>query len=294
MKNSSPKKSIVKLNGLKHTFYTWGSPKKPKIFFVHGWMDTAASFHFIASHLQDSFHCIALDLRGFGQTEHTHNPLGYFFYEYLADVHQFFNFLSPHQPIDCVGHSMGGNILSFYAGVFPQRIRSFVNLEGFGIQDMPYEQGPERMRQWLQGLNQPVPLSIYKNKEDMARRLRQVNPALDVQKSRFLASYMTKKYGKKVIVSADTRHKLPGPYLFRLENFYAFISCIQARCFLIAGGKTNMEKWMKGKGSFGKELKKRLRRYPASSKKIILPDCGHMMHHEQPAQLAELICNFLK
>ena len=41
--------------------------------------------------------------------------------------------LVPEQPIDLLGHSMGGNVVMLYAGLRPARIRKLVNLEGFGM-----------------------------------------------------------------------------------------------------------------------------------------------------------------
>lgn len=32
---------------------------------------------------------------------------------------------------------MGGNVVMLYAGLRPQRIRRLINLEGFGMPDMP-------------------------------------------------------------------------------------------------------------------------------------------------------------
>jgi pimeloyl-ACP methyl ester carboxylesterase len=52
--------------------------------------------------------------------------------DYLADLDFLLDHYAPDQPIDLVGHSMGGNIVMHYAGVRPQRIRRLVNLEGFG------------------------------------------------------------------------------------------------------------------------------------------------------------------
>ena len=41
----------------------------------------------------------------------------------------------PTQPVDLLGHSMGGNVVMSYAGVRPERVRRLINLEGFGLPD---------------------------------------------------------------------------------------------------------------------------------------------------------------
>ena len=42
---------------------------------------------------------------------------------------------SPNQPVNLLGHSMGGNIASLYAGVRPDRVATLINVEGFGLPD---------------------------------------------------------------------------------------------------------------------------------------------------------------
>ncbi len=281
------------INSLRHTCYTWGNPKKPSLFLIHGWMDTGASFDFVCRYLQKDFYCIAPDLRGFGRSAHTPNPLGYFFYEYIADLHQLFQKFSSDQPVNVLGHSMGGNILSFYAGSFPERISRFINIEGFGIFDMPPELGPERIRKWIEGLGSPR-FKIYANFKELAQRLNEANSHLSAEQALFLAKQMGKKVKGGVILASDPKHKLPHPYLFQMKNFEAFLKKIEAHCLLIAAEKTQMDEWMKAGRDVMEEIKRRMDFFPPSSQKVILPYCGHMVHQEQPEELARLVGDFLK
>jgi len=84
--------NIKKLNvrGLNYQIQEWGSPSKPLLFLLHGWMDCGASFKFIAEHLDDFF-LVAPDWRGFGETDHA--P-GYWFADYYADLEFILNELS--------------------------------------------------------------------------------------------------------------------------------------------------------------------------------------------------------
>lgn len=286
------KTRTIKINGLGCHYYAWGSPKKPLLFLIHGWMDTGAGFDFVCRHLQNDFYCVAPDLRGFGRSAHTPNPLGYFFYEYIADLHQLFQKFSPDGPVDVLGHSMGGNIVSFYAGSFPERVGHFINIEGFGIFDMPPDLGPERIRKWIEGLGSPR-FKIYSNFKELAGRLNEANPHLSKEKALFLARQMGKKVRGGVILAADPKHKLPHPYLFQMNNFEAFLKKIEASCLLIAAEKTQMDEWMKV-GDVHQEIERRMNLYPASSQKVILKECGHMVHHERPEELAKLARDFLK
>lgn len=286
------KSKKIKINGLSHQYYTWGDTTLPKLFLLHGWMDTGAGFHFLCECLKDAYFCIAPDLRGFGRSEHASSPLGYFFYEYLADLHVLFAKLAPEEAVSVIGHSMGGNILSLYAGVFTDKIKNFVNIEGFGIYDMPPDEGPERVLKWIDGMGKKS-FKNYKNRLEIVERLRQSNPRLSFEKGSFLARYLSKKEGEGVVFSADPNHKLIHPYLFQLKNFSSFLKRITARCFLIAAEETEMDEWVKSGGDLMEEIRRRMDLYPPGSKKLVLKACGHMVHYEKPEELAFLIRDFL-
>lgn len=131
---------FVKVRTLDVHVHEWGdpslvTPERPPVVMVHGWMDVGASFQFVVDALQQDRYVIAPDWRGFGLT---HGPAtdSYWFGDYLGDLDLLLdamNLGTPEQPIDLVGHSMGGNIVMTYAGVCPKRIRTLVNLEGFGM-----------------------------------------------------------------------------------------------------------------------------------------------------------------
>ena len=163
---------FVELRGLKHHLNVWGepsmaTPQRPALLMMHGWMDVGASYQFTVDALVQERYVIAADWRGFGQTDATHSDC-YWFADYLGDLDALIDELSPDQPIDLVGHSMGGNIVMTYAGVRPQRIRRLVNLEGFGMPQTKPEDAPKRLRQWLDELKQPQTLRSYAGLDEVA------------------------------------------------------------------------------------------------------------------------------
>lgn len=119
---------FIDLRGLRHHLLVWGDPARatpqaPLLVLVHGWMDVAASFQFAVDALRaqpgwQERPIVALDWRGFGLSA----PSGadsYWFADYLADLDFLLDELSPGQPIDLLGHSMGGNAVMLYAGLRP-------------------------------------------------------------------------------------------------------------------------------------------------------------------------------
>lgn len=281
------------INGLNLNIETWGSPKKPKLFLLHGWLDMGMSFAWMAEWLKDDFYCIAPDFRGMGRSEHSPSALGYFFYEYVADLHALFAHFSPDQPVRCLGHSMGGNVLSLYAGTFPERVSHLINVEGFGLHNMAPELGPSRMREWIE-TQDGQRFRVFPSLARFAKRLGEANPRLPPERALFLARHITRRTKQGYVMAADPRHKRVHPHLFHLQDVTPFWRNIQAKCLLVWTDQTNMDRWMKsGEGGLDRELETRLAYFPKDSQRAVLKDCGHMVHHEQPEALARLVLKFL-
>jgi pimeloyl-ACP methyl ester carboxylesterase len=189
-----PSRSLfLDVRGLRQHVLQWGdaslaTPQRPPLFMVHGWMDVAASFQFVVDELPSDRLVFALDWRGFGLSE---SPAAdsYWFPDYLGDLDAVLDALAPGQPVDLLGHSMGGNVVMIYAGVRPDRIRRLVNLEGFGMPESRPHQAPKRYAQWLDELKQPVELRSYDSVQAVAERLRKTNPLLSDTRAAWLASH---------------------------------------------------------------------------------------------------------
>ena len=139
---------FLTIRGLRTHVRHWGREGAPKLFMAHGWMDMSASFQFVVDALQGDWHVIAHDWRGFGLSERSGNDT-YWFPDYFADLEAILDHYSPDAPVNLLGHSMGGNIVSVYAGVRPERIAKLINLEGFGLPATRPEQAPGRYAKWL-------------------------------------------------------------------------------------------------------------------------------------------------
>ena len=66
---------FVTLNGLRIHYLDWGSVGKPPLIMLHGIGRVAHSFDHIAPHFRDSYHVIAMDLRGHGDSAPEAMPL---------------------------------------------------------------------------------------------------------------------------------------------------------------------------------------------------------------------------
>lgn len=281
----------IAINGLKHQVYLWGQPKNPPLFLFHGWLDTGAGFHFLSDYLQDQFYCIAPDLRGYGKSEHSPSPLGYFFFEYVADVHQLLKKFSPRRPVSMLGHSLGGAILSVYAGTFPKRVKNFINVEGFGFQRQDLQRPFVRAQRWLDGLNKQE-FPIHRDLSSLATRLQKNYPRLNRKRALFLAKWMAKKTRGGYQIAADPNHKNLEPYPFPIENFFAFWKNTSARSLFVSAGETELAQYY-DRGTYQREMDRRRRCFPSGCKTVQIPAVGHMIHHEKPEELAAIVREFL-
>jgi pimeloyl-ACP methyl ester carboxylesterase len=121
---------FVPIRGLQYHVRVWGTPQPgvAPLVMVHGWMDVGASFQFVVDALQTDRYVIAPDWRGYGLTTGSATD-NYWFPDYMADLDFLLDHYAGDQPVDLLGHSMGGNVVMVYAGVRPQRIRHLINLE---------------------------------------------------------------------------------------------------------------------------------------------------------------------
>ena len=204
---------FVAIRNLQYHVRTWGQPAagQAPLVLVHGWMDVGASFQFVVDAFSEAFaggrQIIAPDWRGYGLTglgtagpsQGADGPLGgqrgplvpsvgatypghdnYWFPDYLADLDFLLDHYAPDQPVDLVGHSMGGNVAMIYAGARPQRIRRLINLEGFGMPASKPAQAPKRYAKWMDELKTlhrgELALKAYDDASGVARRLMKTNP----------------------------------------------------------------------------------------------------------------------
>ncbi|MFT7774745.1 alpha/beta fold hydrolase [Roseateles sp.] len=283
---------FLALRGLRHHMLRWGQPLpgRPPLVMVHGWMDVGASFQFVVDALGDDREVIALDWRGFGLSETTGADC-YWFPDYLGDLDALLDALSPTAPVDLLGHSMGGNVVMSYAGVRPQRVRRLINLEGFGMPDTAAAAAPERLARWLDELKEPPSLRPYATLADVAERLMKNNPRLPAAKAAWLARHWARETPEGFQLNADPAHKLANPVLYRKAEVLACWQRIAAPTLWVEGSDDQLTRFW-GTRYPRDDFEARLSLVPALER-AVLPDAGHMLHHDQPEALAALLEPFL-
>jgi pimeloyl-ACP methyl ester carboxylesterase len=286
---------FVKLNGLNIHLNCWGPEDAPLLFMVHGWMDVGASFQFMVDALKKQYRVIAPDWRGFGLSDWpvadgAPGIRSYWFPDYLADLDALLDHFSPDQPVDLVGHSMGGNIAMLYAGVRPARIRTVVNLEGFGMLDSASQKAPVRYSNWLDEIKAPRELRTYRTLEEVARRLQKTNHRLSDEKALYLAQHWSAIEDGTYSLLGDAAHKIMNPIGYRLAEAQACWSNISAPVLHVEARQTEAGLWLSRAGEpvdFD-AFRTRFECVP-HWEYVIVEEAGHMVHHDQPEVLAQLV-----
>ncbi len=283
---------FISIRGLQTHVRHWGSESAPIVFMVHGWMDVSASFQFVVDCLQNDWHVIAPDWRGFGLTE-TPKADTYWFPDYLADLDAILDHYQPDQAVNLLGHSMGGNIAALYAGVRPERIEKLISLEGFGMPLTQPAQAPGRYRKWLEEVRATPTMRMYASQAEVAGRLQKTNPRLSDERAAFLSQHWAKEntQGQWEILG-DPVHKNSSPLLFRVEEIMACWQKITAPVLWVEANDTDIWRWMGSKEEARLEIDRRITFIPRVQTEMIM-QAGHMLHHDQPEILAKLVEDFL-
>lgn len=277
------------MRGLSFQLYRWPAPDTAAapVVLIHGWGDSGETYQFLVDELAPRRELVSYDARGFGRTQWPQD--GYWFPNYLADLDAILDHLSPERPVDLVGHSLGGNVAMVYAGVRSQRVRRLVNLEGFGLSRTQPEQALTRWREWLDEQKHGTCYATYDSFEHFAQTLGRRNPRTPPDRLDFIArSWGRQRADGRVELRADPRHKHVNPVLYQRDEALTCWREITAPTLFVAGERSDFANKM-----LREMAEERCQTSAGEITPVMVPDAGHMLHHEEPVYLARLIDEFL-
>ena len=302
LKNSNSQ--FVPIRNLQYHVRTWGTRKAGQrpLVMVHGWMDVSGSFQFVVDAFKEDRYIVAPDWRGYGKTivPCTDN---YWIPDYLADLDGLLDWLETQnnpdggKQVDLLGHSLGGNVVMLYSGIKPERIHRLINLEGFGMPRTKPENAAKRYVQWmdeLKKMNQgELDLKAYDSADGVARRLMKTNKRISEDKAQWLARQWAKENANgKWDILGDAAHKVVNANLYQVDEALGLYKQITAPLLAVEAADNELGKWWGDKYSLA-EYHERLKSVPNCRIEAVA-NAGHMMHHDQPEVLAEMIESFLR
>ena len=185
---------------------------------------------------------------------------------------------------------MGGNVAMLYAGVRPERIRKLVNLEGFGMPATRASQAPGRFAKWMDELKSlhrgEMALKPYNDVDGVARRLMRTNPRLTQDKADWLARHWAAPDAAWPVEHPGRRgpqdHQRPALPGRRSAGDLPLHQRAHA-------GRRGLGRFpgqmVAGQIHPGASTTSACKSVP-QLRTAVVQDAGHMLHHDQPEQLA--------
>lgn len=258
-------------------YVDWGNPDAPPLLMLHGGRDHCRNWDWAARELRKDWHVIAPDWRGHGDSAWA--PDGnYQVNSYIYDLANLIEQLKL-APVTIVAHSMGGNIALRYTGLFPEKVRRIVSIEGLGpspkmLEEMAKIDFAERIRTWIGEKRKAAARTPrrYATLEDAYRRMKEEN------------SYLTEEQARHLTIHGASRNE-DGSYSWKFDNYlnvnwlnetppeqvHALWSRITCPALLMYGEKS----WASNPEQDG-----RLHHFN-TARVITFADAGHWLHHDQ-------------
>ena len=283
----------VVANGLEHRVLEWlpeaGAASAEEkvvrtVVLVHGFMDAGGTWDLVAPALAAAgLRVLAPDMRGFGDGARV--PAGgyYHFVDYVFDLADLVEELSPGEPIALVGHSMGGTIATLFAGTFPERVARLAIIEGVGPPDNPWEMGPVRMRAWIEQVRtsraRGERAPTFTNQEALMR-LSGNHPTVEPEVLAHRLPHLAAAAGEgRIAWRFDPLHRTTAPMPFFAKLFIEFAKKVTCPVLFVTGGAL---------GFHPPDEDERLAAF-ARCERAELGEAGHMVHWTEPEALAKLL-----
>ncbi|HTV84921.1 MAG TPA: alpha/beta fold hydrolase [Dyella sp.] len=113
------------------TALIWGDTQAPPLLALHGWLDNAGSYAYLAPILARHWRVIALELPGHGHSAHLPPGASYHYLDYVGAVLAAIGALKLER-FALLAHSLGAGIASLVAAAAPRYIEHLYLIEGLG------------------------------------------------------------------------------------------------------------------------------------------------------------------
>lgn len=259
---------------MKLQFWDYGQDAKPSLALVHGGLDHARSWDAVARSLCEHYHVYALDLRGHGNSAWAPGAL-YSVAEHLLDLSALLDIIDDF-PIRLIGHSLGGVIILHYSGVYPDRVRKAVAIEGLGFppKHRMHDPASQRLRYWLEAVRsvEKRQLRSYPNLDAAMARMKEKNPHLSNDVARHLTLHGTNwDADGSLMWKFDNYLRAFSPYGHHIPDAVEVFGQITSPTLLF---------WGQESFSPSPEMDPRMKAIP-NCRLVTVPNAGHWVHHDQ-------------
>lgn len=274
---SGPTSRVYFSQRLRLHYVDWGNPLAPPLILLHGGRDHCRNWDWVAEALCDQYHIIAPDLRGHGDSAWSasgHYTMASYIYDLAQLIHQ-----QELAPVSIVAHSLGGNIASRYAGIYPEAVRRLVVIEGIGPPPRPPGVAPsrsidQRMREWIdesRSLSGRLPRR-YATIDDALKRMQEENPHLSAAQARHLTQHgVNQNEDGTYSWKFDHYVRQWPPYDMTRDQIAELWGSITCKTLLVYG----TESWATSPAVDGRL------EYFKNAEVLAVEKAGHWVHHDQ-------------
>jgi pimeloyl-ACP methyl ester carboxylesterase len=274
---SGPTSRIYFSQRLRLHYVDWGNPGAPPLVLLHGGRDHCRNWDWVAQRLKRDWHIIAPDLRGHGDSQWSADgnyTMAPYVYDLAQLVHQ-----QELAPVTIVAHSLGGNIAIRYAGIYPEKVRKLVAIEGLGPSPKVLAERmgrgiAERMQRWIdekRGLAGRLPRR-YASIEDAFRRMQEENKHLSPEQARHLTQHgVNQNEDGTYSWKFDNHVRAWPPYDMTQAEVEALWSRITCPTLLVYG----KESWASNPLEDGRAAHFR------TAEVVLFERAGHWVHHDR-------------
>jgi len=246
----------------------------PPVVVLHGFLEQGAAWDAVATRL--GRRVIAPDQRGHGRSGHVGTGGFYHFWDYVSDLDALVAHLGG--TVDLIGHSMGGTVAALFAACRPETIRRLVLVEGLGPADTTDDPVRHAVR-FLDHRRRPSRHPVFADVTAARQRIQLYNPHLPDAVAQRLGARGSRPIAGARTWAWDARHRMRNPTPFSGSQFKCFLQRITAPTLLVSGGKSTF--------TLPDHAERAAQILDATA--VVLPDSGHLLHHDAPAALAEAI-----
>ncbi|MBL4632100.1 MAG: alpha/beta hydrolase [Paraglaciecola sp.] len=260
----------------------YGSPTKPMILALHGWLDNAASFQPIAEYLSD-YYIVAIDITGHGLSSHRNAGAHYHLIDFVYDIHELV-VSQGWESILLMGHSMGGIIATIYASCFPDHVSKLISIESFGPMTKDTQSSPTQLRDSiLSRLKAQITESKHPRSIERTVEARAMVGDIKIESARLLITRNIREENGQLLFTTDRRLRTLSALRMTEPQAEAFMRNIQCPTLVITGKQ--------GYESMRTVLHQRL----DWVKDLTMAQCEgyHHLHMDNPQPVAEKIVDFL-
>src|SRR5882724_8929204 len=262
----------VTVNGLRIHYLDFGGDGKQPLIMLHGIGRVAHTFDHVASHFNQNYHVMAVDMRGHGDSDWDPKA-AYLVEDYVKDIEGLAEQLRL-QNIVIWGNSTGGRVAQVFAALHPERVAAVIS------EDV----GPERPTQVADSVSRLLKqedATGWASEEELLAQLKTSNARTPEEILRAYAHYGSKKRADGRVIWKRDPAIANG---FVPTDLWRFVRQIKPPIIYVVGGRSTIVP-----AATQQELKKTL------SQAVIMtvPGAGHYPSEENPAAFLAIVDPFL-